>query len=193
MREDRARPLRRGAETVGAGNTTQRVGEDAHMGVVAFFVRVFAELVEAVVRLVVRCYRALVVAPINRANARRGMPPLSRGARVALAAAVWGTVAMIALAWSSVTALGATTGTVPPAAYTPSTSAPRTTVTRPPMPPIPTITRVWTPTPEPTPEPAPVSEAPTGGSNVHVDVDRPHHNLPDGALTGGFCRHHRWC
>jgi hypothetical protein len=25
--------------------------------------------------------------------------------------------------------------------------------------------------------------------NVHV----PHANLPDGALTGGFCRHHRWC
>jgi hypothetical protein len=31
--------------------------------------------------------------------------------------------------------------------------------------------------------------------DVNVDVDAPHrhHNLPDGSLTGGFCRHHWWC
>jgi hypothetical protein len=31
------------------------------------------------------------------------------------------------------------------------------------------------------------------GSSVHVDEDHHHHNMPDGLLTGGFCRHHRWC
>lgn len=31
--------------------------------------------------------------------------------------------------------------------------------------------------------------------DVNVDADAPHvhHNLPDGSLTGGFCRHHWWC
>jgi hypothetical protein len=28
---------------------------------------------------------------------------------------------------------------------------------------------------------------------VDVDTDHHHHNMPDGLLTGGFCRHHRWC
>jgi hypothetical protein len=34
---------------------------------------------------------------------------------------------------------------------------------------------------------------PDSGSSVHVDVDHHHHNMPDGSLTGGFCRHHWWC
>ena len=43
-------------------------------------------------------------------------------------------------------------------------------------------------------EPAPevTTPAPAGNPHVHVDVDR-HHNSRDGALTGGFCRHHWWC
>lgn len=45
----------------------------------------------------------------------------------------------------------------------------------------------------PAEEPAPAeSPAPAGSPHVHVDVDR-HHNSRDGALTGGFCRHHWWC
>jgi hypothetical protein len=40
--------------------------------------------------------------------------------------------------------------------------------------------------------PAPAEPAPAGGStDVDVDIDAP--NLPGGALTGGFCRHHWWC
>jgi hypothetical protein len=42
---------------------------------------------------------------------------------------------------------------------------------------------------EPTPAATP---APASNPHVHVDVDR-HHNSRDGALTGGFCRHHWWC
>lgn len=41
-----------------------------------------------------------------------------------------------------------------------------------------------------TPPPATTSAAP---SNTDVDVDVDHHNLPDGALTGGYCRHKWWC
>lgn len=42
---------------------------------------------------------------------------------------------------------------------------------------------------------APGAASPTGGQpNVHVDVDVHHRGgLPDGVLTGGFCRRHWWC
>jgi len=33
--------------------------------------------------------------------------------------------------------------------------------------------------------------APAGNPRLHVNVG--HHNSRDGALTGGFCRHHWWC
>jgi hypothetical protein len=52
-----------------------------------------------------------------------------------------------------------------------------------------------TPTPTPTPElvetPAPAIDEPP--PDVHIDVDRNHANLPDGALTGGYCAHKWWC
>lgn len=41
------------------------------------------------------------------------------------------------------------------------------------------------------PDDAPISSgsSPSG----HIDVDDHHHNLRDGALTGGFCARHWWC
>lgn len=158
------------------------------MGVVFAFARLLARLVRAAAHVVAVVYRLVVVGGLNRSRARRGVPPLdARGLRH-LAGVTWFAVGVLAL-------VVVASVTHPAPAVSAPAYVPRTIASRPPMPPIPTITRVWTPAPEPTSEPAPttVSEAPTGGSDVHVDVDRPHHNLPDGALTGGFCRHHRWC
>jgi hypothetical protein len=42
----------------------------------------------------------------------------------------------------------------------------------------------------PAPDTGPAADP---GSSIHVDVDHHHHNLPDGSLTAGFCRHHWWC
>lgn len=36
------------------------------------------------------------------------------------------------------------------------------------------------------------TEPPASDTDVHIDVDE-HHNLPDGALTGGYCRRKWWC
>jgi hypothetical protein len=40
----------------------------------------------------------------------------------------------------------------------------------------------------------PPADSGPSDTDVHVDVDHHrHHNMPDGALTGGFCRKHWWC
>jgi hypothetical protein len=48
-------------------------------------------------------------------------------------------------------------------------------------------------TPSPTPEPLETIVPTTAPSDTEVDVDVPHVNMPDGALTGGYCRHKWWC
>lgn len=52
----------------------------------------------------------------------------------------------------------------------------------------PTTTTTPPPTTTTTSEPPPASDTDV---DVHVDTD--HHNLPDGALTGGYCRRKWWC
>ena len=57
----------------------------------------------------------------------------------------------------------------------------------------PTPTTTTAPTTTTTePPPAITDDSSDGDVDVHVDTDH-HHNLADGALTGGYCRHKWWC
>jgi hypothetical protein len=50
------------------------------------------------------------------------------------------------------------------------------------------------PLPSITPAPAAAETGSPSGKDTHVYVDTHRdHNLPDGALSGGFCRRHWWC
>jgi hypothetical protein len=75
-------------------------------------------------------------------------------------------------------------------AVTPTNTYASSTATTTPTPTVqPTTTRKTRPEDRPTATPTrdPVEE-------IDVpDVNAPHVNLPDGALTGGYCRRHWWC
>lgn len=73
-------------------------------------------------------------------------------------------------------------------------SAPTPTVPPPPPPRTVYVTVPTAPTPTPTPTPVvtPTVES-TPARIPDVDVHGDHVNLPDGALTGGYCARKWWC
>lgn len=126
-------------------------------------------------------YRATIVQIANRSRRRRGLPELDRYGRRCLIAStvIMGTFLAIC---AHVTFLMATTE--PSTRDVPYASSPvSTTRYVPPTAPV----EFTAPTSEPEAS-VPVSEPDV---DVHVDTD--HHDLPDGALTGGYCRRKWWC
>lgn len=128
-------------------------------------------LIQFVLNLTRSCYRMTVVRGMNNSRRRRGLPALDqRGRRslLTLTVALAGFIALVGMA---------------NAMATPQRTADQPTIVRPAprtFTPLPTATQ---PTPAATYSPAPLPE---------VDVDD-HVNLPDGALTGGYCARKWWC
>lgn len=119
----------------------------------------------------------LLIRHIDGQRAQNRLPPMGWFLRGCMHGFVW----LIALMVFSMATHSAPPEPVPVTRPTPPRYVP---------PPIPTgvLEPIASEAPEPEPAPAPVPEPDV---DVHVDTD--HHDLPDGALTGGYCRRKWWC
>jgi hypothetical protein len=142
-------------------------------------------LAAALFRIVLGVVRVVVRHLLNRINASRagrGVPPMD--AVTELHAKV---LIGIGFAFLALVMVFVISPSRPATADTPSTVGRYT----------PQATATPTPTPTPTPAPTITPVAPSGEPAPvdvpDVDVDRPHVNLPDGSLTGGYCAHKWWC
>lgn len=137
-----------------------------------------ATVARALLRVVLAVLRGAVgvlLTRIDNGRIRRGVGPMDRGQRRTATWLIGFVFGMLALF------LVATSGTSPKPAVT-ATPTPR-----------PYVAETTTPAPTPTPEPVATTAPEPAPSDTYVDVDVPHMNLPDGALTGGYCRHKWWC